>query len=231
MTEDRTVQKQKSPEFKEFFLRAETILPELRSYITSSLMAAENQGLIDRQYYDPDGILDEVFMAVFGRYTTTLKDSDLKLLLFRNSIEKIEQLVKDEEYTPNDPSTTGILKKELDALEKKFLVDADGDWIFQEDLDDISYKQDRKRSENIYLDEKIVEQLVERFELEDKFIAAENKRLLGALYSAIPSISRSILELYAYGRQEVGDIQNVLQVERASVERVLKIVKEKFHQI
>ena len=231
MTVDKTSNKEKSPEFKEFFTRAEVVHHELHRYVTFSLMAAENQGLIDRQYYNPDGILDEVYMSVFGRYTDQLKDSELKYLLFRSSLEKIEQLIRDEEYTPNDPSTTGILKQELDALEKKFIVDADGDWIFQEELDDISYKQDRKRSETIYLDESLVQQLVQKFELDDKFIAAENKRHLGALYSAIPSISRSIVELYAYGEQELGDIENILKVERASVERVLKIVREKFRLI
>ncbi len=231
MTVDNTLRKKKSPEFKEFFTKAEVVHHELCSYVTSSLSAAENLGLIDRQYYDPDGILDEVYMSVFEKYTDKLTDSDLKYLLFRTSLEKIEQLIRDEEYTPNDPSTTGILKQELDALEKKFIVDADGDWIFQEELDDISYKQDRRRSENIYLDESLVQLLVQKFELEDKFIGAENKRHLGALYNAIPSISKSIVELYAYGDQEVGEIKNILEVERASVERVLKIVKEKFRLI
>ena len=86
-------------------------------------------------------------------------------------------------------------------------------------------------TENIYLDESLVQHLVRKFELDDKFIGAENKRHLGALYNAIPSISKSIVELYAYGNQEVGEIKNILEVEQASVERVLKIVREKFRLI
>ncbi len=228
---DNTIQNQHTPEFKEFYDKAKTMLPDLKKYMTFSLLAAENLGLIDRSYYDPDGVLDEVYLAVYEESSGELENRDLKILLFRRSLQKIEQLIRDEEDTPNDPSTTGILKQELDRLEKKFHLDADGDWMFQEELDDISYQQERKRSDNIYLDDILVEKLVEKFDLEEKFLGAENKRLLGALYNAIPSISRSIAELYAYGEQEEADIVEILQVEAASVRRVLKIVKEKFRLI
>ncbi|MGI9547377.1 MAG: hypothetical protein ACR2MM_09090 [Flavobacteriaceae bacterium] len=226
-----TVYNQKNIDFKKFYDRLKSMVPQLRNYVTYSLLAAENLSLIDRSYYDPDGVLDQVYLTVFKENDSRAMSQELKHVLYRKSLESLEKLIMDEEYTPNDPSTSGFLKAELDRLEKKFTKDADGDWMFQEELDDISYKQDRKRSENIYLDDALVEQLVLRFELEDKFIAAENKRYLGLIYNSIPSISRSIMELYTYGRLEVKDITEILQVEEASVKRVLKIVKEKFRLI
>lgn len=226
-----TVHNQQNIDFKKFYDRLQAMVPQLRNYVAYSLLAAENLSLIDRSYYDPDGVIDQVYLDVFKENKDRAMSLELKHVLYRKSLERIEKFIRDEEYTPNDPSTTGFLKAELDRLEKKFTMDADGDWMFQEELDDISYKQDRKRSENIYLDDALVEQLVMRFELEDKFIGAENKRYLGLIYNSIPSISRSIVELYAYGGLEVLDIKEILNVDEASVKRVLKIVKEKFRLI
>lgn len=226
-----TVHNHQNIDFKKFYDRLQAMVPQLRNYVTYSLLAAENLSLIDRGYYDPDGVIDQVYLDVFKENKDRAMSLELEHVLYRKSLERIEKFIRDEEYTPNDPSTTGFLKAELDRLEKKFTMDANGDWMFQEELDDISYKQDRKRSENIYLDDALVEQLVMRFELEDKFIGAENKRYLGLIYNSIPSISRSIVELYAYGGLEVLDIKEVLNVEEASVKRVLKIVKEKFRLI
>lgn len=226
-----TVHNQQNIDFKKFYDRLQAMVPQLRNYVTYSLLAAENLSLIDRSYYDPDGVIDQVYLDVFKENKDRAVSLELKHVLYRKSLERIEKFIRDEEYTPNDPSTTGFLKAELDRLEKKFTMDADGDWMFQEELDDISYKQDRKRSENIYLDDALVEQLVMRFGLEDKFIGAENKRYLGLIYNSIPSISRSIVELYAYGGLEVLDIKEILNVDEASVKRVLKIVKEKFRLI
>lgn len=231
MSEEKTVKDNLGVEFKRFYNQIKSLIPGLKNYATSALIASENLGLIDRSYYEPDGLLDEVYLSVFKKPSAEADILEIKYALYRKSLEKIEQLIRAEEYTPNDPSTSGLLKTELDRLEKKFMMDADGDWMFQEELDDISYKQEKKRSENIYLDDTLVEQLVKRFDLEDKFIAAENKRHLGLIYNSIPSISRSIAELYAYGLLEVLDISKILNVEEASVKRVLKIVKEKLRLI
>ncbi len=231
MTTGDTIKSQGYPNFETFYNGQESLIPELKNYITYALLATENQGLIDRSYYDPDGILDEVFLEVFKELSEGSVSVDPDYLLFKRSLGKIEKLIRDEVNTPNEPSTSGILKQELDALDKKFTVDAGGDWMFQEELDDISYQQKQGGSGNIYLDDKLVEQLVARFELEDKFIAARNKRLLGMHYSAIPDISRSIVELFAYGNRSKEEIAKILDVERASVQRVLKIVHEKFELI
>lgn len=232
MATEKTLRDKEHPDFGQFYEKAASSATDLRNFVQSSLLASENQGLIDRSYYDPDGVVDEIYLAVFNEYKEQQSADDLKILLFRHSLQKLDQLIRDEEYTPNEPSTGGLLKDELDALDENFITDLDGDLIMQEELDDISYKQERRRREPIYLDEKLMEQIVNRFGLDDKFTLAKNRKIhLGILYSAIPVISRSIVELYIYGQQEQEDIVKILDVEEASVTRVLKIVREKFRLI
>ena len=232
MATEKTVRDKEHPDFGQFYEKAVLAASDLRNFVQSSLLASENQGLIDRSYYDPDGVVDEIYLAVFNEYEGQFSQEELKIALFRHALQKLDQLIRDEEYTPNEPSTGGLLKDELDALDDQFTAEFDGDLILREDLDDISYKQEKRRNEPIYLDEKLVTQIVDRFELDDKFTLAKNKKIhLGILYSSIPAISRSIVELYVYGHQEQGDIVKILDVEEASVTRVLKIVREKFRLI
>ena len=225
------IKKPESPEFKKFYSELETIIPELKNYITFSITAAENQGLIDRGYYSPEGILDEVYLHVFEQHGNNYRP-ELKALLFKTSRQKIIQLVRDEEYTPNDPSTDGFLKEELDALNFKFTADAEGGIMIQDELEDISYHQERRRKEPIYLNDELVAQLIVRFHLEDKFILAKDRRLLlGELYTAIPPICKSIVEYYVYGKLNEEEIASILNVDQSSVDRVLKVVGEKFQLI
>ncbi len=229
---EKATKNQKSPEFKKFFKGLGPLSTEVKAYLTSGLLAAESQGLIDRRYYDADGILDEVYLSVYQQYTEVLGKAELKQMLYRKSLEKLQQLIQDEKYTPNDPSTTGILKDELDALDERFTADAEGDLLMHEELDDISYKQKKRRSETIYLDDFLIAQIVDRFGLKDKFILANEKRIhLGLLYNSIPTICRTIVELYAYGRLQEEEIAQILNVELASVLRVIKVVREKFKLI
>ena len=232
MAAEETMRNQDHPDFVEFYGKILSVDSDLKNFIQSSMMASENQGLIDRGYYDHEGISDEVYLAVFQDYTSDTPVEALRILLFRRALFKLDQLIRDEVNTPNEPSTGGMLKAELDRLDKKFIADVDGELIMHEELDDISYKQERSHMEPIYLDDHLIEQIVSRFDLEDKFTLAKEKKIhLGLLYSSIPDISRSIVELYVYGRQEEDNITNILNVEDASVSRVLKIVQEKFRLI
>ena len=219
-------------DFNEFYNKVVNVDSDLKNFIQSSLLASENLGLIDRSYYDPEGISDEVYLAVFQDYNANTPVGELKTLLFRRALFKLDQLIRDEVNTPNEPSTGGLLNAELERLDKKFIADLEGNLIMQEDLDDISYKQERRGREPIYFDDHLIEQLVSRFGLEDKFTLAKEKRIqLGLLYSSIPSISRSIVELYVFGQQEQQEIVDILDVEDASVSRVIRILQEKFRLI
>lgn len=225
------IKKPESPEFEKFYIELTSLMPELRNYIDSSITAAENQALIDRGFYDPQGIMDEILLQVFEQYANT-PWPELKVLLFKIAHDKVTQLIRDEEFTPNDPSTTGILKEELEALNFKFTADAEGEVIIQDELDDISYQQERRGKDPIYLDDSLIAQLIVRFQLEDKFILAKERRvLLGEHYNSIPPICKSIVEFYVYGSLDEEEISKVLDVELTSVTRVLKVVREKFHLI
>ncbi len=232
MTVVQLTMHKKENNFKEFYNTIHYMVPELKNFMTASLKAAENQGKIDRQYYDAYGMLDDVYLSVFKVFQQDMEEAEIQTLLFRHSLQKISELVEAEKLTPNHPSTGDILKDEMDALDEMFTAEADGDLIFLDELDDISYNQERRRREVVYLDESLVAMLIVKLGLEDKFLLSkEKRRLLGILYEAIPPRSKSVMELYVYGDRTVKEISVIMEVDENHIQRILKIIAEKFRLI
>ncbi len=215
--------------FKEFYEKIKSLVPELERFMTASLKVSENQGKIERQFYDAQGMLDEVYLDVFNTFSPQQSLEELKHLLFEKSIIKIDEIIKYEEENHSDISTESILKHELNRLQEKFLMDVDGDLILKTELDDISYKQDTTWAPQIILEEDAERQLINKLNLKESSLLSNEKRsLLGSLYGDIPPRSKHILELFVFGEQSVTEISNIMKVEEDKVNRILKIISEKF---
>ena len=117
----------------------------------------------------------------------------------------------------------------MKRLQEKWFVDIDGDLLLKTELDDISYKQDHKWSPEIVLDDDLEKQLIDKLDLDEALLLSEEKRRwMGSIYGAIPSRSRHILELFVFGEQSASEIASILSVEKEKVDRILKIINEKF---
>ncbi len=218
--------------FKDFYEKIKSLVPELERFMVASLKVSENQGKIDRQFYDPMGMLDEVYLDVFQNLSEDINLEALKQLLFEKSIAKIDDLVQQEADQSTPIHTDNILKHELNRLQEKWFVDIDGDLLLKTELDDISYKQDHQWTPPIILDEDLERKLIEKLDIdESNLLAEEKRRWMGSIYGAIPSRSRHILELFVFGDQVEKDIAQIMKVEQEKVDKILRIISEKFRLI
>jgi hypothetical protein len=218
--------------FKDFYEKIKSLVPELERFMVASLKVSENQGKIDRQFYDPIGMLDEVYLDVFQNLPENLEIDALKQLLFEKSVTKMDELVQKEAEISTSIHADDILKGELNRLQEKWFVDIDGDLLLKTELDDISYKQDHQWSPKIILDEDLERQLIEKLDLdESNFVAEEKRSMMGSVYGAIPSRSRHILELFVFGEQAENQISEIMKIELEKVNRILRIISEKFRLI
>lgn len=214
-------------DFSRFYKNLEEFLPDLKNFLKGSLRDAEDQGLLDRRYFDPEEILDEVLLEAHKEYGEEEDRDRLRRVLFRLAVQKI--LAKEEEDIPDEVNTHSLLKAELKTLSEDFTAEGDGDTILLEDLDDISYIQKRGWNPEIRLSDALEKQLVKKFELHEESLLSEEKRkLLGVLFSTIPDQSKMVVELYAFGHQDAHEISEILEVPEKVVERTLFKVKERF---
>lgn len=216
-------------DFEQFYNKISTLEPDLQRFMARSLMAAENQGSIDRGFYSAEELLDEIYLEVFKEFTDPMDAEKIKTILFSKAIQKIEEKKIIEQETPEYVSTEQMLKEELNALDEKFTTQADGDLILNTELDDISYKQHSERPNNVILDETLEQQLIKKLDMNDSLLPSlERRTIFGALYNTIPPRSKSVLELYAFGNRSQHEISEILEVPVTVVDRIVDKLKERF---
>ena len=76
--------------FEQFYKKIAALVPELKNFMTGSLKATENQGLLDRGFYSTDEMLDEVYLEAFNAFSAESDIIKLRRSLFKKAIQKIE---------------------------------------------------------------------------------------------------------------------------------------------
>ncbi len=216
---------------KDFGKVLSKFIPNLRKYIRTKLKIAETKKKIPKGMYTPDDILDEIYLKVFNEFDDSDKNPDsLKLKLFMITNELLSEKIKTENWRTKKVDIDEIMKEELKTLEENFTVDADGDFVMFDELDDISYKQEEFKPNLIILGKSLEEDLIKSLDLEEKGISEdlEKRKTLGQLYAELSELSQSILDLYAFGNLSVEEIAEVQNMKVEDVERFISKIKIRF---
>ncbi len=218
--------------FEEFYNKISIFIPGLKKFTSSKLKVAENEGLIDKEFYNADGILDEVYMDVFKIFSNEINEKQLRKILFIKTIQKINEKTKTEEQFTNNINIDDILKEELDLLNEDYTIDAGGDFILDEELDDISYKQKSFKPTHFILDQSLEQQIIGKLNLNDMSLSsAEKRNLFGDLFYNIPPKSRVIIELFIFGYQNISEISELLLIGEEKITKVIAKVTDRFKLI
>ncbi len=219
--------KQKN-DFEAFYKKISTFITGLNNFTSSKLKIAEHRDLIDKRFYNANGILDEVYLEVFKTFSSEVDEKQLRKILFQKTIQKINEIVKKENQFANHINIDEILKEELDLLNEDYTVDADGDFILDEELDDISYKQKSFKPTHFILDQPLELQLTKKLNLNDiSLFSTEKRKLFGELFHTIPPKSKNIIELYIFGDQSISEISDIMLIDEEKVEKVITVVSKR----
>ncbi len=222
----------KETNFEEFYKKSSAVLPSLKKFAASKLKLAEKEGLIDNGFYDVNGILDEVFMEVFKIYTYNIDEKHLRQTLFLKTIQKINHKIEKENQFSEDLNIDTILRDELNLMKEDYSVEADGDYIFDEDLDDISYKQNSFTPAQFILDQPMELEITGKLEMSDASLFSDRNRILfGVSFYTLPPISKNIIELYVFGNQDILEISETLKVSEEKTRKVIDRVKERLGRL
>lgn len=219
-------------DFQEFYKKSSPVLPSLKKFAAAKLKLAEKEGLIDKGFYDANEILDEVFMDVFKTYSDDIDEKQLSQTLFLRTIQKINHKIEKENQFAEDLNIDTILKDEMNSLKEDYSIEADGDYIFDEELDDISYKQNSFNPVHFILDQPMEMEITGKLDLSDVSLVSDKNRILfGASFYTLPPISKTIIELYVFGNQGIAEIAETLSVAEKTVQKVIDRVKERLEKL
>ncbi|MFI1743419.1 hypothetical protein [Thalassobellus sediminis] len=199
----------------------------LQAYVKHRLYIAISTGIIPKNMYTSHGIIDEAIAKYYEKgYNIDSDATTIKLKLFKIVDADLNTLFKKEAFHKNTISTNSILEEELDNLEEKYTVDADMDFVMNEDLNDISYKQDHKHK-HLFLYADNDSSVLEAFDIEAASLNDSKKRL-GNLYSWLPLNVSNIIDLIVFGKLSFEEISKVRSMEVKRVEFIFNEVKDQF---
>jgi len=210
-----------------FDKRVITATQHLQTYVKHRLYIAESTGVIPKNMYSSNGIIDDAIADYYEEgYNIDSDVSAIKLKLFKIVDADLNTLFKNEAFHKNTISTNSILEEELDDLKEKYTVDADMDFVMNEDLNDISYKQDH-RHKHLFLYDDNDSSVLNAFEIEEESVN-DSKQILGNLYSWLPLNVSNIIDLLVFGKLSFEEISKVRAIEVKRVEFIFNEVKNKF---
>ena len=200
---------------------------QIHPYVKHRLYIAESMRIIPKNMYSSNGVIDESIAQFYENGFNIDSDvSAIRIKLFKIVSSYLDSIFKKEAFHKNTISTRDILEEELDDLEEHYTIDADLDFIMNEELNDISYKQDHKHK-HLFLYADHENSVLNAFELEE-ITSNKSGQLLGSLYSWLPLNVSNIIDLLIFGKLSFEEISKVKNIELKRVEYIYEEVKNKF---
>lgn len=200
----------------------------LYPYTKQRIRVGEMLGIFPRNMYKSNEIIDEVVLEIYENgLHKSRKTDELRLMMFQMLNDRMASLFKSEEWHKNAISTKYMLENELKQLEENFTIDADNDYIMNEDLDDISYHQKNKGSDGLPYD-KEKEGIKSFLGLDqlDNFDDNSNGNLLRRVYYKLPVNTSNIVDLYILGKLSYNEIAGILKMNISEVKEIVEIVRK-----
>jgi len=222
-----TLQKINSKTTKtEFDKKVLSAIQHLHPYVKHRLYIAESTGIVPKNMYFSNGIIDEGIAKLYeSGFDIDAEPMEIKLTLFNIIDKDLDELFKKEAFHQKTVSTNTILEEEMDRLKEDYTIDADLDLVLNTELNDISYQQDN--TEHIFVYDDSYSDVLNAFEVEDA-AKLKSKNLLGSLYSWLPIMAADIIDLYSFGKLTFEEIAKVKNIEVENVEKIFDAVKKSF---
>ena len=209
-----------------------SVISFLHPYVKQRLKVAESMGIIPKNMYRSNEIIDDVVLEVYDKkIDKKIYIKHLKLWMFSMSNKKLSKLFEKEKWHKNSISIKILLEEELAMLEEKFTIDSGFDLIMNEELEDISYHQHDGEPHLLDSDDLQCD-IADFFELKDKtyFKDKEKQILVRRMYNELPFQSSNIVDLHVLGKLEIKEISMILDTDITEVKNIIHFVKNNFRK-
>ena len=215
---------------KEFSKKLLSIVPHLHPYVKHRLYIAESIGILPRNMYCSNGIIDDAIIKVFGEEKLNLKIDtlSLELELFKLADQLLDEINVKEGWHRQAISTSYFLQHELNSLHENFYSDADNELMQYEELQGISnWKDTASQKIFIYNDSNTTLHKV----LQSESASHDTKqRLLGKFYSWLPLETSKIIDLFIFGKLNFVEIAAIMEIPALHVKQVIIDVRKSFRR-
>ena len=201
------------------------LMPEIKKYVEGKLKMAEAKGLLDKNRFKSDDIMDQLYLEYYDHFDEVKEDTFLYAWLFKKADELINDLLSEEEFdTYFYENIDNFTKPEWDEMEEKYSTDGDGDLIMLDEFDSNEYSKNDYLLNHVFVDdadEDIIEAL-------DKKLDKESIKKHSALVlQNLPKPMRKIYELNTAYKFTVPEIAKIGNHTIKEVDDYLKTARKK----
>lgn len=217
---NRAVTESDLAEFRSLLNRS---LPTLQQYIVRRLNMAHATGALSRLELNAEEILDILYIELFERYRERIADMNLETFIYRIVDEILEKQLDEKSYEKEHFVNLHQLEnRELRDLEEKFTIDAEGEFVMIDELDDLSSSNKLYGLSWVYLTDEDAYLSMENAlqEYDKKFVHQEIRRQLMKL----PETERTVFDLFWLEEMDLDQIAGIRNLSVSDIEHILKKV-------
>lgn len=164
-----------------------------------------------------DDFLDEVYLALFEKFEERLEDDqEFSAWSFKIAREKVDKMINENMDDEGSVRLNKLAQTELDDLEEKFTIDAEGELIMYEELDDISYSKTTNMDTSIS-GRSLLNDLQERPEMNE---------ILRSTLENTSTEKRTVFQLYWYHEMTEKEIANAMELPLKTVHHIIDAITE-----
>lgn len=220
---------QEADKRKKFGKKILKIIPELKPYVRHRLFIANSLEIIPENMYRSTGIIDDAIIELFESDISMLTSTvDLRLHLFELVVKKLDNIFKKEAWHQKSVSTDKILHQELNKLKARYTIDADGDFVMNEELNDISYQQ-KNFSAQLFLSDDSKQSVLTAFDIDQ--LDERRKKVFRNLYSVLSLEASDVVDLYVFGKLNTTEISQIKNTDEPTVREIILQVKDRILKV
>ena len=222
---DKLKKHQKASKPNKFNKKLLKIIPELKPYVRHRLFIACSLDIIPENMYQSTGIINDAIIKLYESDLSVFESkSDLRLELFRLVKSELENIFKKESWHQQNISTDKILHQELNKLKEKFTFNADEDFIMNEELTDISYKQ-KDFTKQLFLYENSEASVLSSFNFD--YLNENRKAVFSKLYRLLSMEGSNVVDLHVFGKLTAKEIAQIKKVDEPVIVNIINEIKDK----
>lgn len=220
---------QKADKREKFGKKIVKLIPEVKPYVRHRLYLAVSMGMVPENMYRSTGIINDAIIKIYESDISQISSSaDLRIKLFFLVKEGLNKILKKEAWHNKTVSTDKILHQELNKLKERFTVDADGDFVMNEELSDISYQQKGFKPQ-LFIYEDTAQSVKDAFDLD--FLDEERKNVFTKLYRLLSFEASNVVDLHVFGKLNSSEIALIKNTDEANIRAIILQVKDSIYKI
>lgn len=216
-----------------FMVLVKKAVPNLIGYLRRRVRAAQIAAVLRKEAMKAEDLVDELYLRIYNKYREAPLQDSRRFInwLYAYADELLCEVIDTHGVQGLETSIELIERKANHEMEEVYSVEADGDWMMQEDFDDPTYhygdplfEQALLEYNDFFSDEDTAAKTdtLTEFDLLDE----EQQQSLHRMLYNLPEFYRSTFDLYTLEKLSVEDIALIKRTDTATINKVLKDIRE-----